>query len=275
MQTWWQKMESRALCCACYLLYVQTASSCVDGRCRRGRTRGRRPQSLSERSSSSQQCVCSLGQEAFLQEKCNRECHRNVSEVCWSWLSAGWNPKLTLGCVVHAKVRCSVDDDALDRNAEALVQTLDAVRLADLHQTVTQAFELTLRWGFSHVGSQTRPGEVEGVDETERSGPGGTTRCQVACKVSPELGAFVYAIKENLLVLVLESKVEGLCGEVPDDIGQVPSPEREESLLFGNTDNAVDDSFVLLVDCNLLACMLYLWLKHRWSSTWAKQSSCF
>lgn len=168
------------------------------------------------------------------------------------------NPKLTLGCVVHAKVSCPVDDDALDRNAEALVQTLDAIGLADLHQAVAQPFELTLRRGFAHVGSQTRSGEVERVDETERGGPGGATRCQVTCKVSPELGAFVYAIEENLLVLVLESEVEGLRGEVSDDIGQVSSPEGEESLLFGNTDDAVDDAFVLLVHCNLLACMLYL-----------------
>lgn len=168
------------------------------------------------------------------------------------------NPKLTLGRVVHAKVSRSVDDDALDRHAEALVQTLDAVRLADLHQTVAQAFELALRGGLAHVGGQTRPGKVEGVHETERGGPGGAARCQVACKVSPELGALVYTVKENLLVFVLESKVEGLRGEVPDDIGQVPSPEREEPLLFGNTDNAVDDPFVLLVHCNLLACMLHL-----------------
>lgn len=68
----------------------------------------------------------------------------------------------------------------------------------------------------------------------------------------------VYAVEENLLVLVLESKVEGLSGEVSDDIGQVPSPEREEALLFGDTDDTVDNAFVLLVNGNLFAGMLYL-----------------
>lgn len=57
----------------------------------------------------------------------------------------GPQPKRTLGCVVDAKVSCSVDDDALDGNAEALVQALDAVRLSDLHQAVAQPFELPLR----------------------------------------------------------------------------------------------------------------------------------
>lgn len=43
-----------------------------------------------------------------------------------------------------------------------------------------------------------------------------------------------------MLVLVLESKVQGLRGEVPDDVGEVTTPIAEESLLFGDADEAVD-----------------------------------
>lgn len=181
-------------------------------------------------------------------------------------LFSDWNSKLTLCCIVDAKVGGSVDDDALHWDAEALVQTLDAVRLGDLHQTVSQAFELTLLSGFAHISGQTCSGEVEGVDEAERGGPGGTAGRQVAGKVSPELCALVYAVEENLLVLVLEGKVEGLGGEVSDDVGQVASPEREEALLLGNADNAVDDALVLLVSSNLFAGMLYLELQQTYSS---------
>ena len=67
-----------------------------------------------------------------------------------------------------------------------------------------------------------------------------------------------FTLSKHDFDLVLESKVEGLSGEVSDDVGQVPSPEREEALLFGDTDDTVDDALVLLVDCNLFAGMLYL-----------------
>lgn len=42
-----------------------------------------------------------------------------------------------------------------------------------------------------------------------------------------------------MLVLVLERKVEGLRGEVPDDVGEVTTPKAEEALLFGDADEAV------------------------------------
>jgi uncharacterized membrane protein YdfJ with MMPL/SSD domain len=42
-----------------------------------------------------------------------------------------------------------------------------------------------------------------------------------------------------LLVLVLESKVEGLRGEVPDYVGEVTTPIAEESLLFGDANEAI------------------------------------
>lgn len=117
---------------------------------------------------------------------------------------------------------------------------------------------MTLSSSFANISSQTRSGKVERVDKTQRCGSSSATRCQVASEVSPELCALVYAVKENLLVLVLESKVEGLSREVSDDVGQISSPERDEALLFRYTDNAVNDALVLLVNCNLLACMLYL-----------------
>lgn len=123
---------------------------------------------------------------------------------------------------------------------------------------MSQTSELTLLSGFADISGQTCSGEVEGVDETERRGSGGAARRQVTRKVPPELFVLVHAVEENLLVLVLESKVEGLSGEVSDDVGQVPSPVREEALLFGDADNTVDDALVLLVSCNLFAGMLYL-----------------
>lgn len=164
----------------------------------------------------------------------------------------------TLSCVIDAEVCSPVNDDALHWHVEALVQPLQTVRPEDLHQAVTQTIELSCSCRLSYVSGQAGTGEVEGIHKTQRGGSGGTSRCQVASKVPPELGVLVNAIKEDLLVLVLEGEVEGLGREVSDDIGKVTSPEREEPLLLGDTDNAVHDTFVMLVCSDLLTGMLDL-----------------
>jgi len=43
---------------------------------------------------------------------------------------------------------------------------------------------------------------------------------------------------------VFESKVEGLCGEVPHHVDHIATPETQETLLFLNTTEAVDDPLV-------------------------------
>lgn len=164
----------------------------------------------------------------------------------------------TLGGVIDAEVCSPVDDDALHGHIEALVQAPQAIRSEDLNQAVSKTVELSSGSCLSHISSQTGTGKVEGINETEGGGSSGTTRCQVTGKVPPELGALVNTIKEDLLVLVLEGEVEGLGGEIPDDIGKVTSPEGEESLLLGDTGDTVHDTLVLLISCDLLAGMLDL-----------------
>jgi hypothetical protein len=56
------------------------------------------------------------------------------------------------------------------------------------------------------------------------------------------LGVLVDAPKEDLFVLVLEGEVQGLGGEVPDDVGEVTTPEREEALLFRDANKGIDDT---------------------------------
>lgn len=164
----------------------------------------------------------------------------------------------TFCCVIDSEVGCPVDDDALHGHAESLVQALDAVRLGDLNQTVTQAVELPGGSGLAHVGSQAGTGKVQRVHEAERGGPSSSSGRQVTGEIAPELCVLVYAAEKNLLILVLEGEIEGLGGEVADDIGQVTAPERHEALLFGDTRDTVHDTFVLHVGADLLAGMLDL-----------------
>uniref|UniRef100_A0A3Q1LTX1 ADP/ATP translocase n=1 Tax=Bos taurus TaxID=9913 RepID=A0A3Q1LTX1_BOVIN len=152
----------------------------------------------------------------------------------------------------------AVDDDALHRHVEALVQPADAVGLGDLHQTISQAPELALTARLAHVGRQAGSGEIQRVDEAQGSGPGRPAGGQVARKVPPELRALVHAPQEDLLVLVFESEVERLRGEIADDVGQVAPPEGQHALLLGDTHDAVHDALVLLVGRDLLACVLHL-----------------
>ena len=57
-------------------------------------------------------------------------------------------------------------------------------------------------------------------------------------------------IQEHLFVGIFEGKVQGLSGEVSDDIGQVTTPESSKSLFLGDTDEDIDDTLVSLVFSN-------------------------
>ena len=57
--------------------------------------------------------------------------------------------------------------------------------------------------------------EVEGVDDEERGGSGATTRSQIGGEELPELRLLIDSLHEDVLVRVLERKVEGLGGEIP------------------------------------------------------------
>lgn len=98
----------------------------------------------------------------------------------------------------------------------------------------------------TNIGSQTSTSKVEGVNKSKRSGTSSTTRGQISSKELPEILLGIVA-DENLLVLVLEGKVQGLGGEVADDVGQVTAPQRRNSLFGGNATEGVKDALVALV----------------------------
>lgn len=164
----------------------------------------------------------------------------------------------TFCCVKASEVSRSVDDDALHRHVEPEVKTLEAIGFEDLGKAVSESGELPLCWALADVGGQPRPSEIEWVDEAERSGPSSAARRQVPGKVAPELCLLIHATKEDLLVLVFEGEVQGLGGEVTDHVGQVASPEGQEALLLRDSNNTVNNAFVLHVSGDLSAGMLHL-----------------
>lgn len=160
--------------------------------------------------------------------------------------------------IVETEICSTVDNDTLYGYTETSVQTDESIRLEDLADAVTETGELALAIALTDVSGETSTGEVERVYETERGGTGGTARREITSEVAPELRILVYAAKEHLLVLVLESEVERLSREVPDHVSEVTTPEGEQALLLGNADEGVDYTLVALVLCDLFADVLHL-----------------
>ena len=135
--------------------------------------------------------------------------------------------------VEHTEIGGAISDDTDDRDTETSVETLRAVLLSDLLKAVNETTELTVTTG-ADIGGETGTGEIERVDDTEGCSTGSTTRGAVTEEEFDWLGLGVEWV-EPLLVEVLEGEVEGLSGEIPDDVGQVTSPEGTEALLLDDS----------------------------------------
>lgn len=62
----------------------------------------------------------------------------------------------------------------------------------------------------------------------------------------------VLLVAEHLLELVTESEVQGLGGEVTDDVGGVATPQGHDTLIGGGALEAVDNAVVAAVEAALL-----------------------
>jgi len=150
--------------------------------------------------------------------------------------------------VVGAEVEGPVDDDSLDADEEPGVETPhQALGLVGLDHAVEEALELAVSGGLADVGTKTGPGKVERIDDQERRGSSCTAGGEVAGEESPELGVPVDAVHEKRLVLVFEGKVEGLGGEIPNNVDDVTAPEGEKALLCLNSFETVDHAGVPLI----------------------------
>jgi hypothetical protein len=144
--------------------------------------------------------------------------------------------------VEETKVDSTVGDDTSDGNSESVVETEDSAGSTGcLGETVSKTVEVSL--SRTDVRSKTSTGIVERVDNAERSSSGKTSSSHLDEEEHSELGLGVVAREEGLDG-VLEGKVEGLGGEITDDVGKVSTPEGHNSLFSSDTGEAVDDSGV-------------------------------
>mmetsp|Transcript_8005 Transcript_8005/g.11891 ORF Transcript_8005/g.11891 Transcript_8005/m.11891 type:complete len:317 (-) Transcript_8005:61-1011(-) len=143
--------------------------------------------------------------------------------------------------IKETKVDSTVRDDTNDGNSDTVVEGYDSTRSDGLLKTVSKTVELGL--STSNIGGETSTGVIEGVDNHQRSSSGKTSRSHVDGEELGELGVLV-GLGEQSLDGILEGEVEGLGGEITNDVGQVTTPESLDTLLAGNTGEAVHDTSV-------------------------------
>lgn len=150
-----------------------------------------------------------------------------------------------LTSIESSEVSSSVENDTDDGDDETSVKSHGAVGLEDLLEAVNETGELSLTTllSLADVGSESGSGKVERVHEQEGGSSSSTTGGHVAHEELKGISlGVVWA--EDLLVGILEGEVEGLSGEVSDDIGEVSSPERGEALLSVDSLEAINDTLV-------------------------------
>ncbi len=144
--------------------------------------------------------------------------------------------------VVHSEVNSSVGDDTDNGDTEAVVETQNSLgTTGSLDKAVRQTVEVTL--SVSDIRGQTGTGIIERVHNDQASSSGSSTRGHLNKEKLPKLSLGVVS-REHLLEGILEGKVEGLGGDVTDNVGQVSTPEGSNTLLRGDTREAVDNAGV-------------------------------
>jgi len=152
--------------------------------------------------------------------------------------------------IVKTKVHTTVDEDTDARDDEASVDTGNTVGGEGLLVDIDETVVLSLTGGRLVVVGQSGTGKVERVDDGERERTSKTTGCDVDGELLPLWG--ILGAGEHSLDAILEGKVECLGWEVSEDVGQVTSPEGDDTFGLEGSGGAVDDAGVWLVESALL-----------------------
>jgi len=143
--------------------------------------------------------------------------------------------------VEQTELETTVDNDTGDGGTESVVDGHGSLSggglLEAIHDTVEGLFFTT------DIGSETCTGEIKRVADAEGESSSETSRGKVDSEETPEVLSGI-VLGEDTLQGVLERQVEGLLGEVSHNVGTISSPEGGETLLSGNTSEAVSHSGV-------------------------------
>jgi len=155
-----------------------------------------------------------------------------------------------LESVKQTEVHATVDEDTDSGDGESSVQSLDTVRLESLHIDIDEAVELPLAALALGVIGQPGSGVVQRVDEHQRESPSESSAGDVGAELQ-RLGSVLRGLEDGF-DLIFEGKVQGLGGEVPQNVSKVSSPEGVDSLSLEDPHGTVNHAIVGLVKTSLL-----------------------
>ena len=162
----------------------------------------------------------------------------------------------SLSGVEETEVGGTVGDDTDNGDSESSVESLWAISSGDGGEAVDESGELSGSSG-SDVGGETSSGEIERVHEAEGGGTGGSTGGAVSDEELDWLLLGAVWVEDGL-VEVLAGEIDSLGGEIPDDVGGIASPEGWDTLLGGDSLEAVTDTVVPLIGGDALDVVLHL-----------------
>jgi hypothetical protein len=143
-----------------------------------------------------------------------------------------------------AELTGTVDEGASDGDGPAGVEAGDTLGLDGGHDAVHDAVELGLAG--ADVGGEAGAGEVEGVADGVGDGTGEATGEELGGEGLPELGLGVVLGEDLVVDEIVEGEGGTLLGSVAEAVDEVTTPEGADTLLGGDTLQAVHDTVVAL-----------------------------
>jgi hypothetical protein len=147
-----------------------------------------------------------------------------------------------LAGIEATEVRSAVGDDSNDGDTETSVESSGTLLGGDGLEAVNETSELSVAT-LADISGETGSSEVKGVDDAKGRGTSGTTGRAVSDEELEWLRLGVVWVEDSLEE-VLEGEVQGLGGEIPNDVSHVTSPQGSEALLLDDSGETVANAGV-------------------------------
>merc|ERR1712019_88465 len=125
--------------------------------------------------------------------------------------------------VVQTEVKTSIDEDTDGGDDETSVKTGNTIGGNGLSVDIDQTVKLSLTVLALSIVSHSGSGKVQRVDKQQRQSTSATTRSDVSHGLDEVRR--IFGDSKDCFELFIESKLQGLSGEVSDDVGHITSPE--------------------------------------------------
>lgn len=200
---------------------------------------------------SSSDCVKRVWKDTWSSSDCLSE-GPHGEEVGFLWVLE----EESFTSVEATKVGSSVEDDTNNWDSESSVKSIHAIWGSDLGKAVYESWEFSVG-SFSDIWGESCSCEIKGIDKQEWRGTSSSSGSHITYEEFSWVGLGIEGA-EPFLVCILEGEVEGLGGEISDDIGQVTSPEWSETLFTIDSREAIADTLVLVLGGDRFWSVLHL-----------------